>query len=267
MNVAAIQALRAKLRAGVGTYGVWITLEAPSLTEMAVAVGLDWIVIDAEHGHLDWQAIVAHLRCTVRSRTVALVRLAELNGGLIKRALDIGADGILIPWAETPAQLTEILSWAHYPPQGRRGIGAERATAWGRAFTQHVDEARENTLIVPIIESVRAGHNIAAMCQVPGIDLFQVGPADWSSTAGYAGQWEGPGVADQILKVVQTIRQHGKHCGIIATSPENLLERARQGFQLLGVGLDSGLFLRGLSTMLAPTGRELTLNTTLTPPT
>ena len=265
MNVTAIRTLREKLRSGAPTLGVWITLESPSLTEMAVAAGLDWVIIDAEHGHLDWQHIVAHLRCTVRSKTVVLVRLAELNGGLVKRALDIGADGLLIPWMETPAQLQEILTWAHYPPHGKRGIGAERATAWGKAFAQHVVEARENTLIVPIIESVRAGHNIAAMCQVPGIEMFYVGPADYSSTAGFAGQWEGPGVADEIQKVVQTIRKHGKHCGVIATSPENVQDRIQQGFQMIGLGLDTGLFLRGLGTMLAATGRELTLNTELTP--
>src|SRR3982751_482854 len=107
MKTAALKALRKKLAAGTTAVGLWITLESPSITEMAVGLGLDWVVIDAEHGHLDWKEIVEHLRATVRSDTVALVRVAELNGGLIKRVLDIGADGIIIPWIESAEQLRQ----------------------------------------------------------------------------------------------------------------------------------------------------------------
>src|SRR6266851_539650 len=105
MNIPAIKRLREKLAADEPVYGLWVTLESPSITEMAVGLGLDWIVIDAEHGHLDWKEIVEHLRVTVRSNTVALVRIAELNVGLVKRALDIGADGVVVPWMETADQL------------------------------------------------------------------------------------------------------------------------------------------------------------------
>src|SRR5271166_1663243 len=118
MNTLAIRKLREKLAAGHAVYGLWVTLEAPSLTEMAVALGLDWVVIDAEHGHLDWKEIVEHVRAAVRSDTVVLVRIAELNGGLIKRVLDIGADGIVVPWVESAEQLRQAIAWARYPPQG-----------------------------------------------------------------------------------------------------------------------------------------------------
>src|SRR5438105_8100318 len=112
MKQAAIRKLREKLRADQPAYGLWITLESASIAEMAVALGLDWIVIDAEHGHLDWAEILEHIRATVRSQTVALVRVAELNGALIKRALDIGADGVVVPWVETADQLQRALSYA-----------------------------------------------------------------------------------------------------------------------------------------------------------
>src|SRR4051812_19141678 len=109
MKTAAIQKLRRKLTADRSTYGLWVTLESPSITEMAVALGMDWVVIDAEHGHLDWKDILEHLRATVRSDTVALVRIAELNIALIKRALDIGADGVVVPWIETADQLAQAI--------------------------------------------------------------------------------------------------------------------------------------------------------------
>lgn len=266
MKTAAIQNLRRKLAAQSPALGLWVTLESPSITEMAVALGVDWVVIDAEHGHLDWKEIVEHLRATVRSDTVALVRVAELNGGLIKRALDLGADGVVIPWIETASQLKQAVAYARYPLEGLRGIGAERATAWGQCVAAHTAEANEHVLVVPIIESVKAVSQVPQMCQVDGVELFFFGPADFSSTAGFRGQWEGPGVAEQILRTKDTLRRAGKHCGVIATSHENLLERQKQGFQMLGLGIDSGLLLRSLRGALATVGRDRAMVTSLTAP-
>lgn len=265
MKTAAICNLRRKLAADQPVFGLWVTLESPSITEMAVALGLDWVVIDAEHGHLDWKEIVEHLRATVRSDTVALVRIAELNGGLIKRALDLGADGIIIPWVETAEQLKQAVAWSRYPTEGLRGIGAERATGWGHAFAEHTAEANEHVLVIPIIESVAAACQVPMMCQVDGVELLWFGPADYSSTAGYRGQWEGPGVAEQILKLKDTIRNAGKHCGLIATSVENLHERQAQGFRAIGLGMDTGLLLRSLKGALAAVGRDSAIRASLTP--
>ena len=256
MKTAAIARLRRQLAADQPVLGLWVTLESPSVTEMAVALGFDWVVIDAEHGHLDWKEIMEHVRATVRSETVALVRIAELSGGLIKRALDIGADGIVIPWIETADQLRQAVEFARYPLEGLRGIGAERATCWGQCLPEHTAQANENVLIVPIVETVTAGRNIRQLCQVEGVELFYFGPADFSSTAGYRGQWEGPGVAEQILVCKDAIRAAGKHCGLIATSHENLHERKAQGFRMLGVGLDAALLARSLKQTLAAVGRD-----------
>ncbi|MFI5357054.1 MAG: aldolase/citrate lyase family protein [Opitutales bacterium] len=256
MKVPAIQRLRAKLKAGTPVYGLWITLESPSICEMAVALGLDWVTIDAEHGHLDWKELVEHVRAAVRSDTVVLIRLAENSTALIKRALDIGADGVVIPWIETPAQLEAAVAAATYPPRGLRGIGAERATCWGQCFVEHTGEADQNVLVVPIIESVRAVKNIGALSRVPGADIFFFGPADLSSTAGFPGKWEGPGVADLIVQAKDALRQAGKHCGVITTDEANLELRRKQGFGLLGLGLDAGLLIRSLHSVLASQNRD-----------
>jgi 2-dehydro-3-deoxyglucarate aldolase/4-hydroxy-2-oxoheptanedioate aldolase len=265
MKTSAIRRLRSKLAVNEPVYGLWVTLESPSITEIAVALGLDWVVIDAEHGHLDWKEIVEHLRATVRSDTVALVRIAELNGGLIKRALDIGADGIVIPWIETAEQLKQAVAFSRYPTEGVRGIGAERATGWGHALVEHAAEANEHVLVVPIIETVATARQVPLMCQVDGVELFWFGPADYSSTAGYRGQWEGPGIAEQILKLKETIRRAGKHCGTIATSIDNLHERRTQGFSAIGLGMDTGLLLRSLKSSLAAVGRDAPIRASLTP--
>ena len=178
MKSDAIRKLRKKLAAGEAVHGLWVTLESASITEMAVALGLDWVVIDAEHGHLDWSDILDHVRATVRSDTVCLVRVAEQSVGLVKRALDIGADGVVVPWVESAEQLRECVSFAKYPPEGKRGIGAERATCWGRCFTNSVTEANEHVMVVPIIETVAGGREIDAICREPGVDVVLLGPAD-----------------------------------------------------------------------------------------
>ncbi len=267
MKTSAIRSLRQKLSRDEPVFGLWVTLEAPTVTEMAVALGMDWVVIDAEHGHLDWKEIIEHLRATVRSETVALVRLEELNAGLIKRALDIGADGVVIPWMESADQLKQAIAFARYPVEGMRGIGAERATCWGQCFVEHTSEANEHVLVVPIIESVKAIRQVPMMSQVDGTELFFFGPADFSSTAGYRGQWEGPGIADQILQIKDTLRSAGKNCGVIATSQENLLERQKQGFRMIGVGIDSGLLLRSLRATLNVVGRDRPIQASFEPTT
>lgn len=265
MKTSAIRKLLQKLAAAEAVYGLWITLESASISEMAVALGLDWVVIDAEHGHLDWKEILEHIRATVRSDTVALVRVAELNAGLIKRALDIGADGIVIPWVETAEQLQQAVRFATYPPEGVRGIGAERATGWGQSFVEHTQEANQHVLVVPIIETVTAGRNIQQLCQVDGAELFFFGPADYSSTAGYRGHWEGPGVATELQDIKKILLGQGKHCGIMATSTEDLIERSRQGFRMLGLGTDSGLLLRSLHVALGGVGRDRQVHPSLVP--
>lgn len=267
MKISAIRSLRQKLASDESVFGLWITLESPSITEMAVALGMDWVVIDAEHGHLDWKEITEHIRAAVRSDTVVLVRIAELNCGLIKRVLDIGADGIVIPWIETAEQLRQAVAFSRYPMEGLRGIGAERATGWGQCIPEHAAEANEHVLVVPIIETVQAARQVPMMCQVDGVELMWFGPADFSSTAGYRGQWEGPGVAEQILRLKDTMRAAGKHCGVLATSIENIRERQSQGFRAIGVGSDTGMLLRSLKASLAAVGQDRSIRASLSPDT
>src|SRR5260370_16608203 len=97
MKISAIQRLRKKLAADEAVYGLWVTLESASISEMAVALGLDWIVVDAEYGHLDWKEILEHIRATVRSDTVVLLRIAELNTGPTNRPLTNVPHSITIP--------------------------------------------------------------------------------------------------------------------------------------------------------------------------
>ena len=256
MKIKALKRFRTKLAEGAPVYGLWVTLESASVTEMAVSLGMDWVVIDAEHGHLDWKEINEHIRAGARSETVILVRLAERSTALTKRALDIGADGVVIPWVSTVEELEEAIRDSRYPPEGRRGIGGERATAWGQCVAEHAAEANEHVLVVPLIENIAAIPQVPTMSEVDGVDVIFFGPNDFSATAGYRGEWEGPGVAEQILELKDTIRSAGKHAGLMTTSIENLLQRREQDFHMLGIGSDSGLMLRSIHQALQSVDRD-----------
>ncbi|HTI10064.1 MAG TPA: aldolase/citrate lyase family protein [Puia sp.] len=265
MKAAALRAFRRKLAATEPVMGLWVTLESPSITEMAVALGLDWVVIDAEHGHLDWAEIVAHIRAAVRCNTIVLVRIAELQEGLIKRALDLGADGVVVPHVETAEALQTALAYARYPPEGVRGIGAERATGWGQCFTEHIREANENVLVVPLIESVKGGDHIGSMLEVPGAELFFFGPADYCASAGYAGDWDNPVVNAHMEEVKAQIIRAGRYCGIVTNGEEDMQRRKKEGFRMLACGLDAALLLKSLKQVLAAAGHECRITPDLSP--
>lgn len=246
--------LRQKFRLQYTTYGLWVTLESPSITEIAGRMGFDWVVIDAEHGHLDLSNVLEHVRVANLMGLVCFVRLQDIQQGLIKRALDIGADGILVPQVRTAEEVALAVRYARYPPDGVRGIGAERSTRWGMAFNDCTRNANREIFVIPLMETVDAGNNIEAMIDVPGVDAFYFGPADYSASAGFLGEWEGPGVAQRLLEIKEKIRARGLPCGIMSRSNEETLVRREQNFRMIGLGMDTGLLIRAARQAMEAAG-------------
>jgi 2-keto-3-deoxy-L-rhamnonate aldolase RhmA len=245
-----------KLKSSEAQLGLWVTLESPTITEIAARMKLDWVVIDTEHGHLDYKEVLEHLRALHGSETIGLVRIQEIEQGVIKRILDLGADGIIIPQIRTAEEVELAVSFAKYPPRGIRGIGGERATAWGKNLA-FAATGNEHTLVIPLIERLEAGRNIDAIMDVPDVDAFFFGPADYSASGGYPGQWEGPGIAEEILRVKEKILGRGYACGIMATDLANGQKRIQQGFRMIGLAADAGLIIRGITEMLQGLGKPL----------
>jgi 2-keto-3-deoxy-L-rhamnonate aldolase RhmA len=242
--------LKQKLAAGKLTRGLWITLEAATITEIAVELEFDWVVIDAEHGHLDYKEILEHVRATRASDTTPLVRIAEVQQGLIKRVLDIGAAGIIVPQVYGADEVARAVRFAKYPPAGVRGVGGERATSWSMRLAESTRAANEQTMVIPLIETVEAYNSLDAIMSTPGVDALFIGPADLSSSAGYLGQWEGPGVAEMVLAIKDRAAARGLACGIMAKGLDNARMRRDQGFRMIGVASDTGLIIRGAQEAL-----------------
>jgi 2-keto-3-deoxy-L-rhamnonate aldolase RhmA len=243
-------ALKAKLARGETTSGLWVTLESPTITEIAVTLGLDWVVIDTEHGHLDYKEVVEHIRATRNSTTTPLVRVPETTPGIIKRVLDLGAHGIIVPQVNSAEDVALAVRCAKYPPAGIRGVGGERATRWGLGLRSQTAVANRETMVIPLIETVEGGRNLEPILDVPGIDAVFFGPVDYSASAGFLGQWEGPGVAETILGFKETVRARGLACGILTTGIEDSLKRKEQGFRMIALGADTGLLIRSLRASL-----------------
>jgi 2-keto-3-deoxy-L-rhamnonate aldolase RhmA len=248
-------ALKRKLAEGRVTCGLWVTLESPTVTEIAAALGFDWVVIDAEHGHLDYKEIMEHIRVARHTDTTPLVRIQEVQQGLIKRVLDVGAAGILVPQVTGPEEVERAVRFAKYPPRGVRGVGGERATQWGMRLRECTARADAETLVIPLMETVQAGERIDAILDVPGVDAVYFGPADYSSSAGHLGEWEGPGVAERLLAIKDRIVARGVACGVMATSIDNARRRREQGFRMIGIATDTGLLIRGASEALQALGK------------
>lgn len=250
-------AFKEKLARDEPAYGLWVTLESPSITEMAARMGFDWIVIDAEHGYLDMKNVMEHIRVANLTGTTVLVRIAEIQEGLIKRVMDIGADGIVVPQVRTAADVARAVELTKYPPTGRRGIGAERSTRWGQGIERCVPLANQNSLVVPMMESVDAGRNIDEILDVPGVDALFFGTHDYSASAGHPGTASEPQVVEEVMAVQRKVRARGVPCGIVAFEREDIERRKSEGFRMIGLGFDTTLLIQAAAQALAAAGRPV----------
>lgn len=222
MKSTAVHSFRRKLQANEPVYGIWVTLEAAAVSDIAAGLGFDWIVIDAAHGHLDWAEVLEHIRATARSETVAMVRLADATPELIQRALGLGADGVLISGVKTANQLSSII-------EASRGLQDSHATG--------TSDAR--FLIVPVI-GIEAP-NLGEMISVDGAEVFFF-------------ERQGSGIGSSARaeqdRMHAEIRKRGKHAGIVAESDEALSGYRERLFSVLGVGPDSEIIRRGIQSTL-----------------
>lgn len=238
--------LRQKLRNKHICYGLWVSLESPTITEIAATLGLDWVCIDAEHGSLDYKEIIEHIRAARGSETAVIVRVPELQVTMLKRALDIGAHGVIVPAINTAAEAEAAVQYGKYPPRGVRGIGGERAVRWGIFSQEYLASANEETLVIPLIESRAAVENIDAILETPNLEAIYLGLADMSASYGYPGQWDAPGIPEHTQAVCQKALAKGAAPGILARNPAEAEARAAQGFQWICLGSDTGLLIDGI---------------------
>jgi len=215
--------------------GTIVTLAAPEVTEILSSSGLDWLFIDGEHAPIDFLAAQTLL---ATSRVPCLMRVPEATEAMLKRALDIGAAGVIVPMVNSAQQAKAIVSFCKYPPRGVRGVGRVRAQGYGFDFEHYMAHANEDTVVVVQCEHVAAVEAIESIVAVAGVDAVLVGPYDLSGSMGLLGQVEHPDVLAAIARVAEVCTKASRALGIFTAQPEKMKPFIAQGYTLVAVGVD-----------------------------
>jgi 4-hydroxy-2-oxoheptanedioate aldolase len=178
--------LRARAESGERLLGVLLRMPGEELVEMAAVAGFDFVLIDCEHGPADVVALRQHMAVAAVHAVPVVVRVGENDPGMILRALDQGAEGILAPHVDSAADARALVSAAHYPPTGTRGFATySRAGRFGQTDAEaHRDWFLANTLVLGMIESPAGVAEAQEIVDTPGLDGIMIGPADLAAASG-----------------------------------------------------------------------------------
>jgi len=229
--------------------GTMLTIPAPEVAEMIAKCGFDWLFMDGEHGALsilEWQRMMQ----AVGGRCPNVLRVPGCTEQDIKKALDIGADGIIVPMVNDAGQAQQAVDWSKYPPRGRRGIGLARAQGYGLDFGDYMATADDGIALIVQAEHIDAVDNIEAITQVDGIDAVFIGPYDLSASMGKTGEVEDPEVVAAIDRVTLACRQNNMALGYFGVSAASVRPYIDQGYNLICAGVDAGFVTAGASAVI-----------------
>lgn len=232
--------LKRKLKENELTIGSWLTIGHPSVVEIMASAGFEWLVIDMEHTSIDL-AMAQVLITTIQANAMkALVRVSKNEEVIIKKVLDMGADGIVVPMVKSKAEALEAIGYAKYPPVGKRGVGLYRAQKYGIGFDEYKRWVDEELVIIAQIEHIEAVENIEEIITTEGIDGVIIGPYDLSGSMGAPGEYYREDVREAIQRVLDKCAEHDMPSGfhVIESDPTNFIERAREGCTFLAYSLD-----------------------------
>lgn len=231
--------------------GTWCQIGHPANAEIMAQAGFDWLAADCEHGVFEDGDLSGFCRAVRRFARVPLVRVQENAVMPIRRALDLGAAGVIVPLVDTAAAAEAAVRAAHYPPRGIRGFAWHHGNAWGADFTAYVKEFEP--IVAVMIESRTAVENIDAIMAVDGVDAGFVGHYDLSGSYGIAGQIGHRLIQDACATVAAACRRQGKAAGQLIVTPttENVRLATDMGFSFLGLGMDSFFLGNGTRQALA----------------
>jgi 2-keto-3-deoxy-L-rhamnonate aldolase RhmA len=222
--------------------GTIVTIDHPAIVEIAGLAGFDWLWIDGEHGRFN--EVSAATACAVNTGGHPMfVRLPDRSATAIKRFLDIGCDGIILPQVSSVIDVDEIARAALYPPRGERSVGIARAQGYGTRFAECL--RTQDYAIIVQIESAAGVSNAETIVGHATVDAVMIGPYDLSGSLGIPGEIDAPQVIERIARVKALAKKAGKPCGIFAATAEKAKVYAEDGFELIAVGMDCSVLLGG----------------------
>ena len=219
--------------------GSWCQIGHPANAEILAKAGFEWLAADCEHGEFEDGNIGNFCRTVKQFNCIPLVRVKENAVMPIRRALDLGAAGVIVPLVNTAVEAEPAVKAAQYPPNGIRGFAWQRGNNWGTDFDAYASGFKP--VVIVMIESRTAVENIDAIMAVDGVDGCFVGPYDMSGSYGIPGQTGHPAIKDACSRVADACARHGKSAGqhIVVPTWENVPAALKQGYTFIALGMDS----------------------------
>lgn len=228
--------------------GSWITLNHSSIAEIMADSGFDWLCVDMEHSVTDYfeaQQLIA----TIQAKGIkAFVRVGENNARIIKRVLDAGADGVIIPMVNSKEDAIKAINAVKYPPRGKRGVGLARAQKYGFGFEDYKDNQADDIKLIVQIEHVDAVSNLEEILSLDAIDGSFIGPYDLSGSMGKPGKYDDDDVKEVLQRYEDIAKKYNKLIGIHIIQPDYqlVLDKIKKGYNFIAFSLDT-LFLGSIA--------------------
>ena len=242
-------AFRDRLLRGDRLIGTIISLPAPELAEIASEAGFDWLFLDMEHGPLEPAALVRLIQA-VRGACAPVARVPENEEMWIKKALDAGAAGVIIPRVNSAGEAAKAVHWSKFPPEGGRGVGFSRANLYGARFQEHVETANRATAVIVQVEHVDAVRAIDDILAVPGVDAVFIGPYDLSASLGKPGRIQDEDVREAIGTVRAACSRRKTPLGIFSGDIPGARKALAEGYSLVCSGVDIALYSRAAADVV-----------------
>jgi 2-keto-3-deoxy-L-rhamnonate aldolase RhmA len=240
------------LKEGKVVIGTTITTASADVAASAAASGFDFLWIEMEHSPITLESVRNMILATRGLKAVPIVRVPVNEPWLAKRAMDIGAVGVIFPFTANPELAKQAVASCKYPPEGIRGFAPGLAASrWGMTASEYVRWANDNIVVITIIEQKEAVERIEEIAAVPGIDVLFIGANDLSFSLGVGGQLNHPVVQAAVARIVEAARRHNLPLGYPSGSGPEIKKLVAQGFRLFQASSDLGLMQSGARQMLS----------------
>ena len=249
-----LNSLKQKLLSGGTSYGLFaFEFFTPGLPRIAQAAGAEFILLDMEHSGAGIDTMKQQLAYCRGVDITPFVRVPASQYHFIARVLDAGALGVMVPMVETADQAREIVSWAHYPPKGRRGaiLGGAHDDYTGGVARDKLAALDERTFVMLQVETEIGLANVEEIAAVPGVDSICIGFLDLSNFLGVPGEVHNPKYLAAVDRIAAAAKKHGKVLGTAAPDAAFAKEYAAKGFRMICFGTDAGLLQSALSVRIA----------------
>ena len=248
--------VKEKLLRGEPCLGTFCTSGDPLCAEVLACAGCEWVLLDLEHFPIDMAAAANCFRGIEARGAVPLARIPAADPVWIKRALDAGALGILVPLVRSAEEVRQVVEASRFPPVGKRPYGGGRA---GTIYSKlYIEDAAREILVMVQIETVEAVDDLDAILAVEGVDGFFVGPTDLSLSNGVSLDASGNVKRQEMIRMLgKRIVEAGRIAGVPAASPEQVAERVAMGYRMIPLRSDLLLLHRGMSEIISASREAL----------